>query len=249
MASHGAELEPAISEELFDFDELAGSIAVDAEELNAALDSVLGVLSPDDTPDEAQAAPPAVFVPYQSPPPLAPTRARPPLETGPLAAFEPDPVLPSAALAAPAAPQARRLALAPAILIALGAIALLNLALLGRVAGSLRDLADRGSESAAPPQGSAAVEPHASEPRLAEPEPALAVEVEPEVIRALERAREALELGEHERARQILFALLAVADRIPPLERRRIEAQARLLVADTWRLEAEGRAAEEAAQR
>ncbi|HVS08618.1 MAG TPA: hypothetical protein VMS76_01995 [Planctomycetota bacterium] len=61
----------------------------------------------------------------------------------------------------------------------------------------------------------------------------------PEGLATLDNARAAMERGEFERARAMLYALLAVADRIEPSARRDIEARASFLIADSYRLQAE----------
>ncbi len=252
MAAESLALDLDLSEELFDFDELVGSIGAGAEELNAALDSVLGVMEPAVEPATSPVAAPFVtYVPPKTPPPLAPARTRPPLVTAPLSSLDADPTLPPPPVLGSAAPAGRRPALGSTILTALAAIVLVNLAMLAYVAHTLRSvkgLASSGGEQVLA-LGSPAAEPSARASRAEDPLVASQVAQAPQGVQALARAREALELGEFERARQILYALLAVVDRIAPGERREIEAQARLLVADSWRLEADGHeAAEEAAR-
>ncbi len=66
------------------------------------------------------------------------------------------------------------------------------------------------------------------------------VSTAPEGRQTLELAREDLERGAFGRARRRLYSLLAVLDRVEVSEREDVEARARLLVADSWRLEAEG---------
>ena len=61
----------------------------------------------------------------------------------------------------------------------------------------------------------------------------------PEGFATLDNARAAMEHGEFERARAMLYALLAVADRIEPSARRDIEARASFLIADSYRLQAD----------
>jgi hypothetical protein len=61
----------------------------------------------------------------------------------------------------------------------------------------------------------------------------------PEGLATLDNARAAMERGEFERARAMLYALLAVADRIEPSARRDIEARASFLIADSYRLQAD----------
>lgn len=65
------------------------------------------------------------------------------------------------------------------------------------------------------------------------------VDDEPEGRQTLELARGDMEQAAFGRARRRLYSLLCVLDRLEPAERADIEARARLLVADCWRLEAE----------
>jgi hypothetical protein len=60
---------------------------------------------------------------------------------------------------------------------------------------------------------------------------------------AFDRVRRALDEGDLASARRQLYAALSTADRLPPEERESFEAEAGFLLADTYRIEAERRAA------
>lgn len=68
------------------------------------------------------------------------------------------------------------------------------------------------------------------------------VSTEPEALAVLEQAERELEAGGFEHARERLYSLLAVIDRIDPALRDDAEARARFLVAESWRRQADARA-------
>jgi hypothetical protein len=127
------------------------------------------------------------------------------------------------------------------VALALGGIAALNLVLLavavhalGTVRGMVHEVGDQVTSS------SQSVREQAEDIARTFDQaarPVVAPRAEGEA--ALERALELAQRGETQRARETLYALLAVADRLPAATRRDVEARARFLVADTWRLEAE----------
>lgn len=253
-----------IGADLFDFDKILRDAVRDDDELGAAFDAVIETTSGAPTPEFVAADPDlfaadAALLELDPPAPLpAPThRVRPtppPLGTVPATTGAPAPrpvrpvetPAPLPASAAPATPTAtatvlQRITLSPGLLAVLAVIALLNLGLLAFVVRALTSVqttvVDVGNQVVRTAE-SARAEPPAA---LVEPELAAAPTVaeQPEGPAALERARAQFELGAWERGRQTLFALLAVIDRVPADVRGDVEARARFLLADSWRLEAD----------
>jgi hypothetical protein len=146
--------------------------------------------------------------------------------------------------AKPGDPQAhapRRFVLSRGVALALTGIAALNLLLLAvavHALGSVRGMVNEvGSQVASSSQSVREQAEDIARTFDQAARPVVAPRAEGEA--ALERARELAQRGETQRARETLYALLAVADRLPAATRRDVEARARFLVADTWRLEAE----------
>ena len=246
-----------LGEDLFDFDGVLRDAVRDTDELGAAFDTVLattggvsmpGLAASDADLFAADAAllqlEPAAPLPAPThrvrptPPPLGTLPSRP-ADAGPLpvrpVAVAAAPVLAAPAAAAPRALQ--RLALSPALLAVLLALVAVNLGLAALVVRAMSavqsTVVDVGEQMA-----SARAE--APAPMVA-PEPVLApaADTRPEGPAALERAQAQLAAGAFERGRQTLFALLAVIDRVPAEVRGDVEARARFLLADSWRLEAD----------
>ena len=246
-----------LGEDLFDFDGVLRDAVRDSDELGAAFDAVLATTAGAPVPAlaatdadlfAADAAllqlEPAAPLPAPThrvrptPPPLGTVASRP-ADAGPL------PVRPVAfaaapAMAAPAAPAPnplQRLALSPALIAVLLVLMALNLGLVALVVRGMSavqtTVVDVGQQVASARAGTPAP--------IAVPElpHALATDARPEGPAALERAQAQLAAGAFERGRQTLFALLAVIDRVPAEVRGDIEARARFLLADSWRLEAD----------
>lgn len=72
-----------------------------------------------------------------------------------------------------------------------------------------------------------------------------AFDVRPEGEETLETARTAIERGDHQRARELLHGLLAVADRLPDHVRLDVEARATFLIAESFRAQADALEAEQ----
>lgn len=246
-----------LDEDLFDFDELLRDVELFAEESapSAASDkpaarepappSALpaekassegseskGLSSMGTPPPGAQPLSQPTHQPPRRPPPVAPRTqpARAPAQAGTPSAPEQVEVEP-----------ARRFVLGRGAALALGAVAAVNLALLvfvvlalGAVRGMVKEVGGQVASSSESVRDQAEdiarTFDQASRPVIAP---------QPEGAAALTRARALLARGEHQRARETLYALLAVADRLPANERRDVEARARFLIADTWRLEAD----------
>lgn len=150
---------------------------------------------------------------------------------------QPVAALPAAAVAT----VLQRITLSPGLIVVLVLIAVLNLGLvafvvraLSTVQSTVVDVGQRVVES------SDSVREEASALVADFKTSALPVVADrPEGLTALERARAQFEVGAWENGRQTLFALLAVIDRVPPQVRANVEARARFLLADSWRLEAD----------
>jgi hypothetical protein len=149
---------------------------------------------------------------------------------------------PTAALPAPATSTVlQRITLSPGLIAVLVLFALLNLGLVAVVVRAFTSVqstvVDVGHQVV---QSSEAVREEASALVSDHRQSALPVVSDrPEGLTAIERARAQFELGAWESGRQTLFALLAVIDRVPSEVRGNVEARARFLLADSWRLEAE----------
>jgi hypothetical protein len=218
-----------LDEDLFDFDELLR----DAE-LYAKSGAPPSELAPEPAPP-----PPAL------PAPAAEATHRPPRRPPPVAP-RPAPV----PVAAPARVEVAELAdtqthvpqqfrLGRGLALTLCGAAAINLAVLALVfqaLGTVRGMVSEVGKTA--PSAESGAQPHGSAlglGRVGESESAPPAEGES----ALARAAELLANGEHQRAREALYALLAVSDRLPADSRAGVEARARILVADAWRLEAD----------
>ncbi|MCK6445924.1 MAG: hypothetical protein L6Q99_05975 [Planctomycetes bacterium] len=152
----------------------------------------------------------------------------------------------------PASGGARRslgdLRASPLLLVGLAVFALANLGLIGLTWKSMATLQQSlGARAAAGPS-------HADEPssrdgashaggHVDEFETHIPAQLEarPEGEETLESAHAAIERGDYERARQLLWGLLAVADRWPPERRDDLEARATLLIAEAFRRQADAR--------
>jgi hypothetical protein len=229
-----------LDQDLFDFDELLR----DAELFGAP--NTARAVAPQPAPP---AALPAAALPVAAASTTTPAQAthRPPRRPPPVAP-RPAPVAvaevePASMPVAPvtAQHQPTQIRVSRGLALTLCGVAALNLMLLalvfqalGTVRGMARDAGARNPEN------------RAAEHELA-PEPAAtsgaAVAPPEEGLAALERAAELSANGEHQRARESLYALLAVADRLPAESRLGVGARARLLIADAWRLEADAHAA------
>jgi hypothetical protein len=255
MAERRVDLE--IGEDLFDFDELLRDITQDTDELGAAFDAVLATTSPaPEEPVGASGSEPPAPLPAPTlrvrpvPPPLAP-----PAAVVPAPAQAPQPARPTTPAAAPASaaqPVAalpatatttvlQRITLSPGLIAVMVLFAVLNLGLVAVVVRAFTSVqstvVDVGHQVV---QSSEAVREEASALVADHRESVLPVVSDrPEGLTAIERARAQFELGAWESGRQTLFALLAVIDRVPPEVRGNVEARARFLLADSWRLEAE----------
>lgn len=167
--------------------------------------------------------------------------------TKPNATFEPTPVGTRRSLG--------DLRASPLLLVGLAVFAIANLALIGLTWKSMATLQQSlGARAADGPS-------HADEPssrggeshaggHVDDSETHIPVELEarPEGEETLETARAAIERGDYERARQLLWGLLAVADRWTPDRRDDLEARATLLIAEAFRRQADARAAHESTE-
>lgn len=257
MAADDFPLDLDLDESLFDFDDTLLSSSDTLAELDAALEMTMETVQGISVPEPAPAAR-ASFTPPVSPAPLSPQQ----VEASLARRSGPAPAGPERAggavgseqdVAAPATGAAgllARLTASPLVAAcALGSLAL-NLVLALYVVSALSAVRTLARDGAAPVSVEAAApieEPSAPALDLAPQRgsaPFLAAlddpgQLERESEHALGRARSALDDGEFERARQVLCGLLSVADRIPADSRRDIEARARFLLADSWRLEAD----------
>ena len=135
----------------------------------------------------------------------------------------------------------QRITLSPALSLLLALIALLNVALVGYVVRALSSVEtmvlDVGNQVVTTAEqvrdeASTLAQDYQTNSRPV-------VSARPEGLTAIERAAELIDSGAFERGRQTLFALLAVIDRVPADVRVDIEARARFMLADSWRLEAD----------
>lgn len=253
MAERRVDLE--VGEDLFDFDELLRDITQDTDELGAAFDAVLATTSPaPEEPVGASASQPPAPLPAPThrvrpvPPPLAPPAAvvpapaQSPQPTRPAAPAAASATQPVAALPATATTTVlQRITLSPGLIAVMVLFAVLNLGLVAVVVRAFTSVqstvVDVGHQVV---QSSEAVREEASALVADHRESVLPVVSDrPEGLTAIERARAQFELGAWESGRQTLFALLAVIDRVPSEVRGNVEARARFLLADSWRLEAE----------
>lgn len=244
-----------IEDDLFDFDELLREISQDPDELGAAFDAVLATTSGASDPFAAPAAeqPPAPLpAPTHrvrpTPPPLAPApvvaTAHAPQPVRPVAPAAPVQPAPQPVAALPASVVTtvlQRITLSPGLIAVLVLFALLNLGLVAVVVRAFTSVQSTVVEVGHQVvQSTDAVREEASALAADYHESALPVVSDrPEGLTAIERARAQFEVGAWESGRQTLFALLAVIDRVPPEVRGNVEARARFLLADSWRLEAE----------
>jgi DNA polymerase III subunit gamma/tau len=214
-----------VNDDLFDFDELLRDAELFAEPAPRE-----AALQPQAAPPPALpvvAAPEATHRPPRRPPPLAPR---------PVVVPAPEPVA-AAAVVAPEASAPAQFRVGRGLVLTLCGAAALNLAVLALVfqaLGSVRGMVSEvGGRESNPPTEQSSLQ-HA-------PSHAVGNENAPpaEGETALARAAELLGSGEHQRARETLYALLAVSDRLPATSRADVEARARLLIADAWRLEAD----------
>lgn len=201
--------------------------------------------------EPAPALPDPTFRAHKRPPPISAPAPAP----RPVAAAAPAPVA-----AAPAPMQVQvpvpvtqrieqRVGISPALAIVLGLVGVLNLGLAAVVVQSMLStqglVLDVGRKVV---DTTEAVRDEAAQLAGDYRQAALPiVSGDPEGLAAIERARVQLDLGAYESARQTLYALLAVIDRVSPEVRHDIEARARFLLADSWRREAD--AGERAASR
>lgn len=223
-----------IAEELFDFDELLRDAHAAVGELDEAIEG-----AQDASGDDVLFGEP---IPLSSAPAHQPARRPPPLSPEAVAARDAGQQAPAAAaMGAPDVPTRVRRPLGLALAGALAGVVLLNVALVAYVVRTLRSVQgmvlDVGQQVVA---SNDSVRDRTSElfERVQESPTIAGLASGPQRVEALDRARAALERGEFERARQTLYRLLSVADRLEPELRLDVEAQARFLVADSWRLEA-----------
>lgn len=145
----------------------------------------------------------------------------------------------------------------PVLLAALALFALGNLALIGLVWKSMSTF--QASLEARPSvatdshgnsntgSGAPSGDPHAGASSTADaPRPPAQLEPKPEGEETLANARQAIDRGDFEGARRMLYGLLAVADRWEPARRADLEARATIAIADSYRLQADALAAEPA---
>jgi len=211
--------------DLFDFDELLR----DAELFEDAAE-------PAAEPEQVAPPPPALPAVAQTEATHIPPRRPPPVAPRPVIVPAPEPVA-AIAVAAPQTPPPAQFRIGRGLALTLCGAAALNLAVLalvfqalGSVRGMVRDAGGRAT-NALVEQSSVQHAPA----RITSDENAPPAEGEA----ALARASELLGAGEHQRARETLYALLAVADRLPATSRADIEARARILIGDAWRTEAD----------
>ena len=228
-----------LDEDLFDFDELLRDAQL--------FDEPEALHEPEAQPAQARAgeSPPAPlpvraqaqtsFTPPKRPPPLAPPT--PPRTVAPATARatrEP------ASQPVAAAPVGRRFALSRGLALALGLAVALNLVLVLFVARALQSVQGMVNEVGGRMISTTETvrDATADIARTFGESTAPIVSPRGEGLTALERARGLVAQGEYQRARETLYALLAVADRLEAASRNDVEAQARFLIADSWRLEA-----------
>jgi hypothetical protein len=230
-----------LDEDLFDFDELLRDVEqLTGEDLSGPVTELVDDASELPSPPAplpsgaapAAAAPTSMHRPQRRPPPVAPRAEAPTAPVSVALAARPAPET------LPVEPPRRGFVAGRGTLVALSAVAVLHLAVLVLVVqaiGAVRGMMEEtGGRTAA---ATADVREPTAEVASGDPAPLVAPPAEGQA--ALERAGELLRRGEHQRARETLYALLAVIDRLPAATRRDVEARARFLVADTWRLEAE----------
>lgn len=220
-----------LNEDLFDFDELLR----DAELFGDATDAQAA--PPEAAPAAALPAVAAATATHRPPrrPPPVPPRTVPvavaAVESGPFAA---------AVHAAQPEPRTQ-VRVSRGLALTLCGAAALNLTLLVLVFEALGTVRGMARESERPAADASAEPERGLRPEgdsIAPPD---------EGVAALERAAELSANGEHQRARESLYALLAVCDRLSAESRLDVEARARLLIADSWRLEADALESELAA--
>ncbi|MCC6408129.1 MAG: hypothetical protein IT453_13285 [Planctomycetes bacterium] len=162
--------------------------------------------------------------------------------------------------AAQAAPRVKfDLKSSPLLVAALALFAIANLALIGLTWKSMSTLQqslgtrtggsvaiDEGGEPDAPNGHRNSPSTHAA--AVEYPRIPAQLDVRPEGEETLEAAHEAIERGDFERARRLLYGLLAVADRWEPTRRDDLEARATFTIADSFRLQAEAQVASGAAK-
>lgn len=248
---------PAIdeAEDLFSFDELldvqaqigdASAIAPGTGHgpafANLDEDAMSAVLGPD--PTKVAPTPTATSTPTETKRATpAPTAAPAPAQSEPAVAV---------AAAAPTAPtrKSKHRKGSPLLIGALAVFALANLALVGLTWKSMSTLQQSlGSQ----PGSSGVHEGGATAANTTTPPPVVVhdripsqLDVRPEGEETLDAAHEAIERGDFAGARRMLWGLLAVADRWAPSRRDDLEARATFTIADSYRLEADTRAASEA---
>jgi hypothetical protein len=211
--------------DLFDFDELLR----DAEHFAQPA-------SPQAAPQPQAAPPPALPVVASTVATHRPPRRPPPVAPRPVVVAAPEPVAANA-VTAPQASVPAQFRVTRGLALTLCGAAALNLAVLALVFQALGTV--RGMVSETDGRASSASVEQVAEPRA--PLRTASAENAPpaEGETALARAAELLESGEQQRAREALYALLAVSDRLPAASRADVEARARILIADAWRLEAD----------
>lgn len=212
---------PEEEDDLFNFDDLfRGPSKAESATATARVPPAL----PKPAPAAASAAPAVASTPSQLPL-VRPVTPRPPVQTAPLAA-------------APPVIEPRRAG--GLNLAALGLATLVNLALVGVVWRSmsgmdsaLREVGDQVAR-ASEPSSSTANTPRHEWQQLMDAAP-----VSGEGEQALESAAHDLSLGDYERCRVRLYSLLAVVDRFDVKQRSRLTSRAQVLIADSYREQAD----------
>ncbi|MBI5432654.1 MAG: hypothetical protein HZA52_07480 [Planctomycetes bacterium] len=142
----------------------------------------------------------------------------------------------------------------PLLVGALSLFAIANLALIGLTWKSMSTLqqslgtrASGGSVATDEPHGPR-TDPTSAAPTVEYARIPAQLDVRPEGEETLDAAHEAMDRGDFERARRLLYGLLAVADRWEPTRRDDLEARAAFTIADSFRLQAEALVASGAAE-
>jgi hypothetical protein len=229
-----------LDEDLFNFDE----ISVGADSDDADLDEIFATFDDDvDEDDEVEIGvepEPVAAAPASEPAPAADSPSS--------AIFAETPAAPAAAPQAAAAPAAVAQA-APTVgslnigfprpllwlFVALTSVnALLAIVVLGissRMTNDVRDMTVDTRDSMRE-----VVDVVTDDNKITAPGPIVALD--PANHEAFDRALSLIEEGDYARARQVLYGLLAVVDRMDPVDRAKVESRANYLIAHTKHLEA-----------
>jgi hypothetical protein len=239
-----------LDEDLFNFDEVAGGDVFDDED-DTDLDEIFATFqAEDDDETEIGVEPPPPAEPAAADPP-APEPSTPPLMSEPVAATATAPA-PAAASAAPApaapvpvAPVAGAISVGvPRTMIWLfvaltsvnALLAIVTLSIAGSMSSGVQEMTSEVSNSVDSFVTKAVNELDAYQGQAAPVTP-----TDPANHEAFETAETMIAEARYGDARRVLYALLAVVDRMDPVQRRAVEARANYLIADAYQREAHER--------